>query len=72
MYCPECKIELNCGCTSCMVHSPDKPNKMIVYEGSGDDWDEQCPNCGKRESVHWWLDQEYIQYDEYRKRNSTT
>jgi len=27
------------------------------------DWDEVCPICGKCESVHWWFDESFRQYE---------
>lgn len=60
MKCPNCKIDLNCGCNSCMKHSPDKPNKMIR---TGDET-EKCPGCGLDQSVEAWFAEEGRQYDE--------
>lgn len=73
MYCPKCKAELNCGCKSCMGHSPDKPNKMIISDivqgiHDGNDWNESCPCCNYTMSIHQWFDEEGRQYDEYKQK----
>lgn len=65
MNCPKCGIELNCGCDSCKIHSPDLPNKMIRFgPGDGNSWDEQCPWCGFTQDVNKWGDVEFDQWEE--------
>lgn len=72
MYCPECKTELICGCDSCRESHPDEPNMMIVHDNAliGDDWTEECVECGLTLEVGEWLDIEADQYDEYKQGRS--
>jgi hypothetical protein len=65
MNCPKCLIDLNCGCESCKIHSPNKPNKMIRTK----DEYEKCPGCGLEKHIEEWFAEEGRQYD---KRKSTT
>lgn len=55
MKCPKCKVTLHCGCEACINHSPQLKPKMIVHAGTGNDWNESCPNCDFTQSVHDWF-----------------
>lgn len=55
MKCPDCNSILHCGCKACLTNFPELKNKMITHGRSqNDDWDEECPVCGLRMSVHEW------------------
>lgn len=62
MICPACKTEYKCPCPSCNEHCPSQW-KMVDMQEDGEDWNEVCPGCGKSESVHWWFDEEFRQYE---------
>jgi len=35
-------------------------------------WDEICPTCGKSESIHWWFDESFRQYEVTKIKENVT
>lgn len=62
MLCPNCQTEYKCPCRACTEHTPSGWKKINMSDDKND-WDEVCPTCGKCESIHWWFDEEYRQYE---------
>lgn len=62
MKCPVCQTEYKCTCISCAEHTT-SDWKKINMSNDHNDWDEVCPICGKCESVHWWFDESFRQYE---------
>ena len=65
MECPECDIDLVCGCNGCQARR--KRDKVILpeYVALYEDIDgelEMCGNCGHIMHADGWLHEEWKQY----------
>lgn len=63
--CPECGIDLWCGCESCQKRRIEKgkciPEWVSLYEDIDGEL-EMCGNCGYIMHADGWLDEEWRQY----------
>ena len=69
MNCPQCQQKYHCPCEACARNFPNDKPKWIVsnMKKHGNDWDESCPNCGFKQSVHWWFEEEFRQRESARE-----
>jgi hypothetical protein len=65
MYCPKCNTPYVCPCESCQKRNPTK----VAWLRIGDD-QEACYNCGLTHHIEEWMNIEYEQYKEKKKRLS--
>lgn len=71
MKCPICDTKYICTCKSCTEHTPSNWERvnMSIDKSS---WDEICPTCGKSESIHWWFDESFRQYEVTKIKENVT
>lgn len=68
MKCPVCSAEYACPCKYCVDRPTTDVKPFIVWQDTGDDWQEACPECGFTASVHWWYDYQFYSQKEKPKK----
>jgi len=65
MECPECGIDLHCGCNRCVQRRQQEhivlPEWAALYEDVDGEL-EMCGNCGHTRHADHWLNEEWRQY----------